>query len=208
MGDLDLKRLAAPFEPNDVDWRVQASGKRDDGAWWVRMVPYIDARAIQQRFDDVLGAENWQVEYKSNPTSNEVGGLLCGISIYVGGRWVMKWDGAGAMDSGSTGGGLSAGDAMKGSISTAFKRAAVVWGVGRYLYALPASYGTVLSEADAKRHQSRVLQVEVKDKKNRDARPERVWVLPPPLPGSVSRAHIQQRDQRREAAIGAGNDRR
>ncbi|MCP5002531.1 MAG: hypothetical protein GY941_01065, partial [Planctomycetes bacterium] len=53
---------------------------------------------------------------------------ICYISIKIGDEWVTKSDGAGDTKV----------EAEKGSISDAFKRAAVKWGIGRYLYSLDA----------------------------------------------------------------------
>lgn len=199
------ERLGAPFPPTDVEWRVQASGlarRRDSEVeeWWVRLVPYVNARAIQQRLDDVVGPEGWEVEYKANPTSTATGGLLCGISLYVSdARRVTKWDGSGEMKAAASGRGLSEEDAMKGSISTAFKRAAVAWGIGRYLYGIDASYATILSDTEAKRFADRAFKVEAKSK---DGKTAKLWVLPPALPGEMAPATQRARDQRREMAAG------
>ena len=45
-------------------------------------------------------------------------------------EWVWKSNGAGQSDI----------EAEKGQFSDAFKRAAVLWGIGRYLYALPSPW--------------------------------------------------------------------
>jgi hypothetical protein len=52
------------------------------------------------------------------------GRVICTIRLEIGGRWIEKSDGAGDTDV----------EGEKGGISDAFKRAAVKWGVGRYLY--------------------------------------------------------------------------
>ncbi len=56
--------------------------------------------------------------------------LIAGIGIKTGEHWVWKWD------TGSE----SNMEAEKGHMSDAFKRAAVKWGVGRFLYDLPIQY--------------------------------------------------------------------
>jgi hypothetical protein len=57
---------------------------------------------------------------------------LCGISIFCAerGEWVQKWDAAENTDI----------EPVKGGISDSFKRAAVLWGIGRYLYGLAAMW--------------------------------------------------------------------
>jgi hypothetical protein len=78
------------------------------------------------RLDEVCGPENWKNEFKAAPD----GGILCGISIKVNDEWVTKWDGAENTDI----------EAVKGGLSGAMKRAAVQWGIGRYLYKLEESW--------------------------------------------------------------------
>lgn len=80
---------------------------------------YIDARQVMDRLDDVCGPENWQCEY-----SEVKGHVYCKIGINIDGNWVWKSDC-----------GIESNfDAEKGEASDAFKRAAVKWGVGRFLY--------------------------------------------------------------------------
>jgi hypothetical protein len=87
-----------------------------------------------------VGPANWAVDHK------EVGGqTLTGIAVRhpETGEWVWKWD-AGVV-------GREGDEAMsvKGSLSDGLKRAAVLWGVGRYLYRLPKSW--VAFDAQKKR---------------------------------------------------------
>lgn len=125
--------LAAPFSAADVDWRIQHT-TQDKARGLV--VPYVKSRAIQSRLDDVVGPYNWKAEYKpwhpvarSNQTTAS---QLCGISVYCEDRkeWIQKWDGAENTDI----------EPVKGGISDSFKRAAVLWGIGRYLYGLDGAW--------------------------------------------------------------------
>ena len=87
---------------------------------------YIDARQAMDLLDEVVGPANWDRQYK------EIGGrLFCGVGIKVDGEWIYKWD------TGSE----SNIEAQKGEVSDAFKRAAVSWGVGRFLYSIKAQKG-------------------------------------------------------------------
>lgn len=124
----DLVRLADPFPPSDIEWKPGATTR--DKSKGLAMA-YLTSRAVQQRFDDVCGPADWRNEFAPGPD----GGVLCGISVFVerdGGtsEWVTKWDGA---DNSQV-------EAVKGGLSGATKRAAVQWGVGRYLYDLPATW--------------------------------------------------------------------
>jgi len=97
------------------------------GKPWLLAIPYITNRAIQQRLDDVVGAGCWQNEYKPAPNGE---GVLCGISILIADKWVTKWDGAENTQI----------ESIKGGLSNSMKRAAVQWGIGRYLYQLEAQF--------------------------------------------------------------------
>ena len=123
---MDLSKLKDFFEPNDIEWRLQQCGKTKDGKIWGMALAYVTNRAIMNRLDEVCGPENWKNEFKAAPD----GGILCGISIKVGDEWVTKWDGAENTDI----------EAVKGGLSGAMKRAAVQWGIGRYLYKLGESW--------------------------------------------------------------------
>jgi hypothetical protein len=110
-----LEQLSAPFDPDRVSWRVGAtSGDKSKGL----ALAYIDARDVMQRLDEVAGA-GWQCTYPHAGTKT-----VCSIGIKIGDEWIWKSNGAGDSDV----------EAEKGALSDAFKRAAVMWGIGRYLY--------------------------------------------------------------------------
>lgn len=128
--------LAAPFLREAVSWRAQSMNKEGTKAM---ALAYIDARDVMRRLDEVIGPANWQDSYTETPT----GTALCTISIRIGDDWVSKCDGAGATDV----------EAEKGRISDAFKRCAVKWGIGRYLYDLDAPWVPCESyERNGKQH--------------------------------------------------------
>ncbi|WP_310569169.1 Rad52/Rad22 family DNA repair protein [Gemmatimonas sp.] len=112
-------QLAAPFAADELDWRIGRSGIKN-GNPWAQILVYIDARAARKRLNDVLGQQNWRIEYNSGPGN----GVLARLSIRVGDEWIAKEDGADTTDI----------EATKGGLSGAFKRAAAVWGIGEYLY--------------------------------------------------------------------------
>jgi len=103
-------------------WRVQSFSKNKPVA---SCVAYIDARDVMRQLDDVCGAENWQDDYRL--INNQ---LFCGIGIFCNDKWIWKWDV----------GTESQTEKEKGVVSDSFKRAAVKWGVGRFLYDLPVVY--------------------------------------------------------------------
>jgi hypothetical protein len=100
-------------------WRVQSFSKKKPQA---TCVAYIDSRDVQ----DVLDANClWSDRYYE-----QNGMLFCEITIYADGREYKR------SDTGSE----SQSDAEKGHSSDAFKRAAVKFGVGRFLYSQPIQY--------------------------------------------------------------------
>ena len=115
--------LRRPFDPHELEWRVGTV--RKDGTA-CQLLAYITSRAVMDRLDDIVGAPNWGNDFKPNP----LGGMLCGIWIQHDGHRTWKWDGAEA----------TAIEAVKGGISDSMKRAAVQWGIGRYLYRLDTQW--------------------------------------------------------------------
>lgn len=125
---LNLARLREPFPAADLEWRVQQCGTKN-GRVWVRVVAYVTARAIQDRLDAVCGPENWKNVFRPGPA----GGVLCGLAIRIAGEWITKWNGAENTDI----------ESVKGGLSAATKRAAVEWGIGRYLYGIEEGWANV-----------------------------------------------------------------
>ncbi len=131
----DLAKLQAPFPPERISWRVGSTTQDKKRGM---ALAYIDARDVMARLDEVCGIGGWQCRY---PHAN--GKTVCEIGIRVRlddgpdmppkpfhFEWVWKADGAGDTDF----------EAEKGALSDAFKRAAVRWGIGRYLYDVAAPW--------------------------------------------------------------------
>lgn len=132
--------LAEPFSPRDIEWRVSRCGAKG-GRPYAFVLAYVTNRAIMDRLDSVVGALCWKNEYVPGPN----GGVLCGLSIKHGDDWLTKWDGA---DN-------TAVESVKGGLSDSMKRAAVQWGIGRYLYHLPkAMYATITEPGKGEYYQS------------------------------------------------------
>lgn len=106
-----------------AQWRVQSFSKNKPQA---QLIAYIDARDVMDMLDKVIGAGNWQSDFKT--IGDKVYG---GIGIFdekTG--WVWKWDC----------GTESQTEGEKGQASDAFKRAGVKWGIGRFLYDMGVQY--------------------------------------------------------------------
>ena len=117
--DQVMEALAAPFEGNEIRHKPGVvSGSR------ALAIPYLDARAIQDRLDEVLGLAHWQDEYEYLPD----GSVICRLRIRVGEEWITKVDVGGPSEQ------PDEGDRRKAAFSDALKRAAVKFGIGRYLH--------------------------------------------------------------------------
>lgn len=129
----DLRKLAEPFPPEDIEWRVSRSGMGKKGIY-CHVLAYITARAIQQRLDEVCGPENWRNEQPQViQLQSNVVAMSGGISIRVGDEWITKWDVAEPTNI----------EPAKGGFSGAMKRAGAQWGIGRYLYYLDEAFAEV-----------------------------------------------------------------
>lgn len=134
MSDIDLRKLADPFHPNDIEWRV-ARAEID----WCRIVPYLTARAVMERLDSVCGPENWCTTPLSiHEMRVNVNAIQVGVSIRIDDQWVTKYDVSSPTEI----------EAAKGAYSGAMKRAAVQWGIGRYLYFLTDMRGVISKTAE------------------------------------------------------------
>jgi len=125
--------LSKPFPAERIHWRIGSTNKKkviretgNQSAKPTKGIPlaYIDARDVMERLDFVVGPGNWQCRYPYQG--------CCEIGLRIGPptEWIWKSNGAGVTDV----------EAEKGQYSDAFKRAAVLWGIGRYLYDLPNTW--------------------------------------------------------------------
>jgi hypothetical protein len=118
-------RLREPFETKHVDFRVQ--GRPNEQTGRAQVFAYIDARAVQDRLDEVVGAGNWSFDWTPLVIDNGEVMVAKGVLTVYG---VSKADAGSASNFEQT----------LGAVSHCFKRAAVHWGIGRYLYDLPMSW--------------------------------------------------------------------
>lgn len=99
-----------------------------------QFLAYIDARDVFNRLDGVVGMANWQSEVKR---INEDGSVIVTLKIRtVDTEWLIHEDvgypnnpGAGVED-----------EPLKAATSDAIKRAAIHFGIGRFLYDLPPTW--------------------------------------------------------------------
>ncbi|AFQ19630.1 Rad52/Rad22 family DNA repair protein [Bacillus thuringiensis] len=114
-----MESLQAEFPFEQLGWKITNTFE-SQGRFFAYVAPFVDARAIQDRFDEVFGIDNWQVSYEKWGEK----ATKCTISVFLNERWISKEDGSEESDYSS----------VKGGFSNSLKRAAVLWGVGRYLY--------------------------------------------------------------------------
>lgn len=133
---IHLNALKNPFPPDRISWRIGATANGKGIA-----LAYIDARDVMQRLDEVCGPENWQCEY---PHASQK--TVCRIGIRIGDEWIWKSNGAGDTDY----------ESEKGALSDAFKRAAVLWGIGQYLYDLDSPWVALEGKKIAKHEYARL----------------------------------------------------
>lgn len=126
MSDLTdiFDRLRRPFPASSISWRVGSTTEKD-GKTLGKPLAYIDARDVMDRLDEIVTPANWQCKYSSQGQTT-----ICSIAVCLDGNWIWKEDGAGDTDY----------EAEKGALSDAFKRAAVRWGIGRYLYEIKSGW--------------------------------------------------------------------
>ena len=117
-----MEELRRPFPASQVDWMItMTNADKTSGL----VVPFITNRAVQERLDEVFGINGWKNEYIPWG-EGKVHAQLCVISVWDEEKkeWISKMDGAEDTDI----------EPVKGGLSAAMKRAASVFGIGRYLY--------------------------------------------------------------------------
>ena len=140
-----MELLGAPFPAEAIHWKPQKVSLQGNRAL---AVAYLDAREVAGRLDEVVGPLGWQVVHQILGDQ-----LVTGIGIRDPATvsWVWKWDsGFVGRQQDDDEKGSEGSDprrhrhdeekARKGTLSDGLKRAAVLWGIGRYLYRLPKTW--------------------------------------------------------------------
>lgn len=120
--------LAKPFPASEVQWKVQVVSKDKRRAL---VLAYLDARAVMDRLDSVVGPTGWSDSYEvyraDSSIDHQTVQAKCRLTILG----ISKEDvGEGSMQ------GEQSSSSVKAAVSDALKRAAVKFGIGRYLYRL------------------------------------------------------------------------
>jgi len=87
------------------------------------VAPYVDARQVQQRLDDVFGTMGWSNTYEAETGTSS-------ITVEIDGKQITKSDVGTETDNVK----VEKSTRYKGKASDAFKRAAVLFGINRDSY--------------------------------------------------------------------------
>jgi len=140
MAEIDWAKLSAPIPAEHIKQVNKGYGNRS----------YVDAPALMERLDDVLGPDGW-MEDTTVEWHGDYPSAKCKLSIAVNGDWITKSGmggpnnvGRSTSDSGrvnSEGKPLKDGrlyvedeEPDKSAASDAFRRACRTWGIGRELW--------------------------------------------------------------------------
>jgi hypothetical protein len=158
-----IEQLKRPFDTNDIEWRVQQAGKSSDGKIWCMVLAYVDARALQNRLDEVFTPFGWEDSYE--PIGDD---FICTLTVEVDNKKVSKQNGASKTQV----------EGFKGGISNAFKRVcASGYGIGRYLYDLDTMFAETTTD---KQSGSEWVRSSFKDKESNKF--INYWFKKPQLP--------------------------
>lgn len=127
---MEKLRFTDKFNNEDISWKT-LQNSWNEGKPYALMTPFVNASAIQQRLDDVLGWENWKTEYKVEENGNYKY-VICILSCRTqGGEWISKQNVCEITDKKDDNNAPD--NPIKSAYSGAFKRVALEFGIGRYL---------------------------------------------------------------------------
>lgn len=124
------KKLTDRFDEKDISWKT-LQNSWNEGKPYALMTPFVNASAIQERLDEVLGWENWKTEYEVK----QIDGykyVVCILSCRTqGGEWISKQNVCEITEKKEDSNAPD--NPIKSAYSGAFKRVALEFGIGRYL---------------------------------------------------------------------------
>lgn len=127
-------RLAAYFPRDAVKWRIQGKVIEKQGQpARARVVAFLDAVTVMDRLDDVLGPEGYDFDWSA--------GIVSGNDLMTA-RGVLTIGGSQRADLGEAGNN----EKSKGAVRDALKRAAVLYGIGRYLHRIGTAYADLVEQ--------------------------------------------------------------
>jgi hypothetical protein len=132
MDETTTAALARPFKASEVEWRIGQSGV-SNGKPWATVFCYVQSRAVYTRLNEVFGVNGWKNSFEEQTDVNgKLNYFQYTLSIWdkEAGHWIDKTDVAEP----------TAFEPFKGGVSDGAKRAAVLLGIGAYLYSLGVTF--------------------------------------------------------------------
>lgn len=127
---MEKLRFTDKFEEKDISWKV-LQNSWTEGKAYALMTPFVNASAIQERLDEVLGWENWKTEYEVKESGNYKY-VVCILSCRTkDGEWISKQNVCEITEKKENNNAPD--NPIKSAYSGAFKRVALEFGIGRYL---------------------------------------------------------------------------
>ena len=127
---MEKLRFTDKFEEKDISWKV-LQNSWSEGKAYALMTPFVNASAIQERLDEVLGWENWKTEYEVKESGNYKY-VVCILSCRTkDGEWISKQNVCEITEKKENNNAPD--NPIKSAYSGAFKRVALEFGIGRYL---------------------------------------------------------------------------
>jgi len=135
---MDFEEIRKKLEA-EMPYHIKPKAIYPRGDGWVALARgYVSRQDVQKRLDDVLGVEGWEAKFKVIDQDRKI--VECTLTMITDKKekdgypiWVSRSD-VGAPQ------GEDEGDQWKGAYSDSFKRAATMFGVGRFLYNLDAKF--------------------------------------------------------------------
>lgn len=69
---MDLNKFDEPFSPEDIEWRIQQSGKTRDGKVWAMVLAYVTNRAIMKHWTMFAEKQDGAMNTAIFPTTAEL----------------------------------------------------------------------------------------------------------------------------------------
>lgn len=126
--------LAAYFPRDEIKWRVQGKViERQGQPARARVICYLDSVSVMQRLDEVLGPDGYDYDWSA--------GIVSGNDMMTA-KGVLTIGGSQRADLGEAGNN----EKSKGAVRDALKRAAVLYGIGRYLHRIGTAHADLVQQ--------------------------------------------------------------
>jgi len=130
-----LSELRKPLPGAWLRWTRGRVQKREGAAPRAQLLPIVHPAHLADWLDQIMGPDRWSVEYRPAAT-----GVICRLGLRDDqGTWIYKeYNDAGSAAARPAAGGREAENPV--SLADAFLRAAMLWGIARYLWTYNAPW--------------------------------------------------------------------